>query len=201
MKKIKLFSLTLLMSFPLYADFYSNDWSDDMSDTKVIERYTSIYKGFDNRFGFRCDISPNEKDFMLTFNSRNSIATPNSSVQVKVRVDKGKVYDLEGRLYSNSYKSGTIKDYPDELLDEIKNGEKILINIYSYRELEFQNSFSLKGSLEAVSETAGPCEHLLKLSDSDLNEIKKLEVERDKEILKIKSEYDSKISLIKNKKK
>lgn len=197
MKKILTITLLSLISFSSLADFTSYNWKDDMTDTQSIEKYKSgsIYSS--NKFGFRCDISPNKKDFMLTFEGKDSIATPNSSVQIKVRIDKGKVYDLEGRLYSNSYKSGLIRNYPDEFLNEIKTGEEMLVNIYSYNELELRESFSLKGSLKAVDETTGPCEVLTKYSDSVLNKIKKLEIERDKKISEIKTEYKKKISAAK----
>lgn len=188
--------ITLFLFFPLFAsaDFKSYDWNDDMSDTKTVERYTTSYK---DRFGFRCDITPKNKEFMITFNSDDSIATPNSAVQVKIRIDKGKVHDLKGRTYNNSYKSGVIKIIPSELLHEIKKGSELLLNIYSYRQLKVQKKFSLAGSSKALNETAGTCGVFSEYSKEIMSKIKALENERDKKISKIQKEYAKKIVKVK----
>ena len=112
-KDIKMFHKILVILFAIsplsaFAEFKSNDWNDEMSDTKTIERYV---RASTDRFGFRCDIDAKGKDFMLTFASDDSIATPNSTVEIKIRIDKGEVHNLKGKLYSNSYKSGLIRTF------------------------------------------------------------------------------------------
>lgn len=192
--------LLVFISFHSFAEFKENEWSNDMSDTKVIERYsTGNYIG--EKFGFRCDIEKDhEKDFMLTFASKDSIATPNSSVDVKLRVDQGKVHELNGRLYNNSYKSGIVKNVTNDLLDDLRNGTEVIIHVYSYRKLAFQAKFSLKGSANALNETAGKCGINSQLNNDQVNKIKLLELERDKKIADIQNEYQQLISAVKNSK-
>ncbi|MBL4763970.1 MAG: hypothetical protein JKX67_01610 [Colwellia sp.] len=137
------------------SNFRGNNWHDAMTDTSTTEQ--RVYFGADKYLGFRCDVSPTQKEFFLTFGSGDAIATPNNSnVKLKIRVDSGKVYEVKGRMYSNSYRSGTIKDFPKELLTEIKSGTRLLVNIYSYKELKERVFFFLTGS-EVISEVQKAC--------------------------------------------
>jgi hypothetical protein len=189
-----LITLTTLFPLSVLADFKSNDWSNEMLDTKFINRYTTA--STTDRFGFRCYIEAKEKDFMFTFAS-NSYATPSSTVEIKIRIDKGKVYNLKGTIYSNSFNSGMIRTFPDELLHEIKKGSELLITIYGYRELEVQRKFSLKGSASAIKDTAGACGVFSDYSEEIMGQVKSLEKERDKKIKQIQTIYAKKISDIK----
>ena len=116
-----------------------------------------------------------------------------------MRVDSGEVYSLKGRTYSNSYKSGLIRNIPDGLLKEIKAGNKLLVNIYVYSQLKFNHSFSLNGSTNALKDTAGKCDYLVSSNPKLEKEIKKLEAQRDKEIRNITAKYSREIKALKAK--
>jgi hypothetical protein len=65
----------------------------------------------------------------LIFGSDESIATPSSSkVTLKIRVDSGKVYEVKSQMFSNSYKAGSIKKFPKELIAEIKTGSNAAVS-------------------------------------------------------------------------
>lgn len=195
-RKIIITSL-ILTSFSSFAEFKQNDWSDEMNDITVVERYSynNSYSG--SKFGFRCDTKVDEKDFMLTFKSHDTVATPNSVVDLKIRVDKGSVHSIKGRMYNNSYDSGLSRDFTDELLSEIRNGDKLLLNIYSHNRLEAKLNFSLKGSAKALHETYGACNDEPQYSSEVMAKIKSLENERDRKISQIKSDYELQIAEVK----
>ena len=198
MMKTKLVVLVsvLLASPSALAEFKSNNWTDEMNDIKVYEQYT-YNRG--SSIGFRCDVQKGKiKDFMLTFASEENVATPsNGSVEIKMRVDDGDVYNLQGRTYSNSYKSGLIRNIPDSLLNSIRSGNKLLVNIYVYNQLKMNQSFSLSGSAIALQQTADRCDFMVKSNPELEQKIKDIERKRDSEIREITSKYSKKIQEIK----
>lgn len=157
---------TLTTPSVLASGFRDHSWVDEMSDTSsTVQKVTSIpedYLGLyplEEFLGFRCDSSTTGKDFFLTFGSYESIATPSSpNVTLKYRVDSGKVYEVKAQMFSNSYKSGSVREFPQELISEIKAGSKLLVNIYSYKTtLEDRQTFNLAGSDAAVSTVQKAC--------------------------------------------
>lgn len=182
------------LAIPSFAQFQSNSWNDEMSDTKTIERYTKNRSG---SFGFRCDLTKGQDpDFMFTFGSDDSLATPNAFVDVRFRVDKGDIFELKGRTYNNSYRSGVIRSSDKKLLTELQKGNNLLVEIRKYNEVKFKTKFSLSGSAIALKETAGTCGALSTLTAEQHKQIRDLERLRDAEINRIKFEYNTKISAI-----
>jgi hypothetical protein len=159
------FALVVATPSVLASDFRDASWKDAMNDTSstVQKLYsnTKYYQSSDPKdyLGFRCDVSPTGKDFFLIFGSDESISTPsNSRVTLKIRVDSGGGYEVNAKMFSNSYRSGTIKEFPNELISEIKTGSKLLVNIYSYKtKLVDQQTFHLAGSNAAVSQVQKAC--------------------------------------------
>ncbi|KJG56383.1 hypothetical protein UA42_22470 [Photobacterium kishitanii] len=195
-KNLVVLILALLVPQSALAAFKSNNWSDEMNDVKVYEQYTSNHG---SSIGFRCDVEKGKnKDLILTFESKESIATPsNDKVEIKMRVDDGEVYNLKGKTYSNSYKGGVIRDIPEQLLNNIKNGNKLLVNIYVYNQLKMNQSFSLSGSSKALQLTADKCDLEVKNNPELEQKIKEIERKRDKEIKEITSKYTNEIQALK----
>jgi hypothetical protein len=187
----------LLASQSASAAFKPNNWSDEMNDVKTYEQYTS---NSGNSIGFRCDVKNGKhKDFMLTFASNKNIATPNNDrVEIKMRVDDGEVYNLRGTTFSNSYKSGLIRNIPESLLNNIRIGNKMLVHIHVYNELKMNQSFSLSGSAKALQKTADRCDFVVKNNPEIERKIKEIERKRDKEIKEITSKYATKIQILKD---
>ncbi len=201
MKTIIIYLLPLsayFASFVAIAEFKKNEWEDEMNDQKVIELYTNGLSYSYNRFGFRCDLGKNgSSDFMLTFYSVNHVSTPNGKVTLKMRIDDGEPFKLNGRTYTNSYKSGIVRTDDLSLIEKLKSGNQVLIEFYSYNQLKQKGKFSLKGSSAALAETAGLCGLSSNLSGETVKRIKELERERDKKIDALRAEYEAKIKAIK----
>lgn len=206
MKKILLTMLLPITSAFAGDKFEVNDWEDPIDEIKVIHRYKvkedSLFYRFihlnskKNEFGFRCDIYKHDNpEFMLTFSSKQAIYSPHKIVKMEARVDNGKVYDLKGRLYINSHAGGTIRDYPDEIIDEIRYGKELLIRIYNYNKVVLEEIFPLDGVNEALNDTLIPCQS--SYSKEALQEIKRLKREKDRKIFQLENEYDSKIESLK----
>jgi hypothetical protein len=158
-------ALALVTPLVLASDFRDASWDDAMNDTSsIVQKLYSnpkYYQSSDSKdyLGFRCDISPTNKKFFLIFGSDETIASPSSSkATLKIRVDSGKVYEVNSRMFSNSYKAGSIHKFPNELIAEIKSGSKLLVNIYVYKTtLKDQQTFDLTGSNSAVSQVQKAC--------------------------------------------
>lgn len=196
--KIKLVVLVsaLLASQSASAVFKSNNWSDEMNDVKVYEQYTSNLGG---SIGFRCDVQKGKhKDFMLTFSSKEYVTIPSSDrIEIKVRVDDGEVYNLKGRTYSNSDRSGDIRNIPESLLNAIKSGSNLLVNIYVSNRLKMNQSFSLSGSAKALQQIGDRCDFVVGSNPELEIKIKEIERKRDEEIKEITSKYATEIQTLK----
>jgi hypothetical protein len=191
-----------IIAFSANAAFQTNNWNDQMSDTKVYVKYTSVKSGGYNNyqhFGFECRITDGSRTgrVQLQFDGDSAIATPNSNVKIDLRVDKGQVFSLEGSTYSNSYRAGHIRDIPDELYTELKTGSKLHMNIYHGRELEVSETFSLAGSTAALNYVTNKCGIVVGESDELITKIKEVNDFNDKEIAKLNAERKSKLAAIK----
>ncbi len=197
MKKIITLLSIMAVSSPVFASFKANNWGDEMTNTKVYEQYTTN-RG--SSIGFRCDIQDGKnKDFMMTFNSRDNVATPsNGKIKIQMKVDSGKVYNLTGKTYNNSYKGGVIYNISEDLLNEVKLGNKLLVKIFVYNQLKLNQSFSLSGSSRALQQTASKCDYLLSSNPEMVIKIRQLEKQRDQEIKKITQKYNAEINKIKD---
>ncbi|WP_305846006.1 hypothetical protein [Photobacterium kishitanii] len=148
--------------------------------------------------GFECRVTDGKPDdIIIAFDGDDVVATPSSKVLLKMRVDKGKVYELNGYTYNNSYRGGTARDLPPSLLDEIKTGNKLHLRIIRGRETEVMETFSLSGSTAALNKmernsgvTAGePSEMVAKKKEINTkydNLISELEKKRQAEIQAVK---------------
>lgn len=186
----------LLASQSASAAFQSNNWIDEMNDVKVYEQYTSNLGG---SIGFRCNVQKGKyKDFMLTFSSKEYIAIPSSDrIEIKMRVDDGEVYNLKGRTYSNSDKSGDIRNIPESLLNTIKSGNNLLVNIHVSNRLKMNQSFSLSGSATALQQIANRCDLVIESNPELERKIKEIERKRDEEIKEITNKYAKEIQTLK----
>jgi WD40 repeat protein len=202
MKKLFISFAILTYSFNAYAGFKSNDWVDEMNDTKVYSKYTRVktsgYKNYQT-LGFECRIENGKKTgrMSIEFDGSESIATPNSSIDFRIRVDKGEVYRLKGRMYSNSYRGGLVKVVPDELYSELKSGSKAFIEIWDSRELEVRQSFSLSGSTKAINYISSKCGLSVGLSDEVLSKRNEINDKYDKMIKDIERKREKELSQIK----
>ncbi len=191
-----------MLAFNSNAAFQTNNWQDEMSDTKIYSKYTSVkssgYKNY-QYFGFECRIidgTPSGK-VQLQFNGDAAVATPNSAVQIDLRVDKGRVYKIQGNTYSNSYRAGYMRDIPEELYSELKAGSKLHMKIYSGRELEVSETFSLSGSTAALNYVSDKCGLALGQSDKLVAQKKEINDYYDNEIAKLNAERKSKLAALK----
>ncbi|NLS13937.1 hypothetical protein HGP28_13665 [Vibrio sp. SM6] len=165
MKKtlVALAILSTSVSFAADAAFRSNNWTDDMTDTKVFSEYTSVKSSGHNnyqQFGWECrlrDGSDSAKTIELMYDGDEAIATPNSITDVQLRVDKGKVYKLKGRNYSNSYRGGLIHNVPSELFSELKSGSKLHVKIGNLGSVDVMETFSLSGSTASLNKMVKNC--------------------------------------------
>ncbi|PSV37776.1 hypothetical protein [Photobacterium sp. GB-210] len=195
-KKLVVLILALLVPQSALAEFKSKNWTDEMNDVKVYEQYTSFWG---SSIGFRCNvIKGKKKDFLLTFDSKETIATPsNPNIEIKMRVDDGEVYSLKGMTYSNSYNSGVISDIPEQLLNNMKSGNKLLVHIYVYNTQKLDTTFSLSGSSKALQLIADKCDLEVKNNPELEQKIKEIEQKRDKEIKEITNKYAKEIQTLK----
>ncbi|MGF1681945.1 cell envelope integrity protein TolA [Photobacterium minamisatsumaniensis] len=161
MKYFILFS-ALVGSLQANASFKNKDWSDDMEDIHIYHSYTSKSYGYGDyvNFGIECRIHEGDSKGKvgLSFYDSGAIATPNSSVRLRVRVDKNTVYNLEGFMYSNSYRGGLVnRNIPEKLWVEMKLGSSINLEVYNHNELKTKEKLSLNGSAKAIERISSKC--------------------------------------------
>ncbi|EKO3995403.1 hypothetical protein DX883_06445 [Vibrio fluvialis] len=194
--KLSVFGLGLfatLISVSSYASFQKNEYFDSMYNKNVYERYTTSGS---NIIGFRCDSDTYKRTMYLTFGSQNVIGSPNQEMQLRIKIDGGNIYDLTGRMYSSSYESGVVENYPKELLYEIKQGSIAHLEVYSYNARKIRASFKLSGSSNAVNDVSSRCDVTFQ-ADPYKNyneEIMRLQRERDHKIYQLEQEYAKKIA-------
>lgn len=194
--------LMSLVAFNASASFRTNNWQDEISDTKVYTKYTSVKSsGYDNYqyFGFECRIVDGKSTGIvsLQFDGSEAVGTPNSEVQIAMRVDKGEVYDLVGRTYNNSYRSGYIRTVPASLYSELKTGSKLHMKLYNGRRLEVSETFSLAGSTSAINFVSNKCGLVVGESDDLVAKKKEINEFYDNEIAKLNVERKSKLAALK----
>ena len=201
MKLLPVFVMSLV-AFNTNAAFKTNNWQDEMSDTKIYTKYTSVKSsGYNNYqyFGFECRIVDGNSTgrVQLQFDGSEAVGTPNSDVQISMRVDKGKVYELVGRTYSNSYRGGYIRIVPASLYSELKAGSKLHMKLYNGRRLEVSETFSLAGSTSAINFVSNKCGLVVGESDELVAKKKEINDFYDNEISKLNAERKSKLAALK----
>lgn len=188
--------LATLLPFNSLAAFQKSESFDAMYNKNVYQRYTQ--RG-ENSLGFRCDSDTYTRDMYITFGG-NYIASPNSDVSVRIKIDGGQIYNLKGRTYTSSNNGGAISDYPKELLYEIKQGQTAHLEVYSYDMRKIKTSFNLSGSSNAVNDVSSRCDVTFQ-ADPYKNyneEIMRLQRERDHKIYQLEQEYAKKIAEVRS---
>ncbi|MBY8299425.1 hypothetical protein KW538_11020 [Vibrio fluvialis] len=192
MKNFVIGIVSIGISFGSLASFDKAENFDAMYNKNVYQRYTQ--KG-QNTFGFRCDSDTYTRDMYITFGG-NYIASPNSEVSVRIKIDSGQIYNLKGRTYTSSNDGGAISDYPKEILYEIKQGHTAYLEVYSYDMRRIKTSFNLSGSSNAVNDVSSRCDVTFQ-ADPYKNyneEIMRLQRERDHKVYQLEQEYAKKIA-------
>lgn len=187
-----------LISISSHASFQKNEYFDSMYNKSVYERYVT---SGGNHLGFRCDSDTYKRTMYLTFGSQNAIGSPNQEMKLRIKIDGGNIYDLDGRMYSSSYESGVVENYPKELLYAIKQGRTAHLEVYSYNARKIRASFNLSGSSNAVNDVSSRCDVTFQ-ADPYTNyneEIMRLQQERDHKIYLLEQEYAKKIAEIRSK--
>ncbi|EKO3969476.1 hypothetical protein EF707_09530 [Vibrio fluvialis] len=184
--------LAALLPLSSLGAFQKSESFDAMYNKNVYQRYTQ--KG-ENSLGFRCDSDTYTRDMYITFGG-NYIASPNSDVSVRIKIDGGQIYNLKGKIYTSSNNGGAISNFPKELLYSIKQGQTAHLEVYSYDMRKIKTSFNLSGSSNAVNDVSSRCDVTFQ-ADPYKNyneEIMRLQRERDHKIYQLEQEYAKKIA-------
>ncbi|MEZ9637383.1 hypothetical protein AB4252_07350 [Vibrio cyclitrophicus] len=191
-------SIILLTCAPVQAKFFPTSDVDGINDK---QRYLQRTYSGDAQFGFRCDTTKLSKTMYVVFGNTGSghyIAAPNSKLDVKLRVDGGKVYTLNAVMSNSSNRFVFIPKPSKSLLNELKAGNQVHVRAHHRGTQAYEHVFSLSGSSKAIDEVSSRCDVLYKNdSYSRLNrEIMQLKRERDMEIRNIERIYSQKIAEI-----
>jgi hypothetical protein len=199
MKKIIIAFALLGATSASHAAFRSNDWTDEMTDTKIYSQMTHTKIGRDYQYvGFECRVKGGKPDdIIIAFDGDDAIATPSSRVLLQMRVDKGKVYELNGYTYNNSYRGGTAGNVPPSLLDEIKAGNKLHLKIMHGRETEVMATFSLSGSTAALNKMEKNCGVAIGESPEMIAKKKEINSKYDKLIRDLEAKRQAEIQAVK----
>ncbi|MCG9690809.1 hypothetical protein L1D55_03275 [Vibrio sp. Isolate22] len=196
MKNSMLLSLILMTSVSVHAKFFPSSYVDPISDKQVYVQKTYS----DNaQFGFRCDSARRSNEMYVVFGNKDTgsyIAGANSKLNVKLRVDRGKVHSLEAVMSNSNSKFVFIQKPSKGLMKELKAGSNVHLRAFKYGSKVYEHAFNLSGSSRAIDEVSSRCD-LIYQSDSYslLNrEIMQLKRERDIEIRRIEREYSKKIA-------
>ncbi|MDN3699250.1 hypothetical protein QWY97_18150 [Vibrio cortegadensis] len=193
MKWFRLGFTICMFSSVCNASFNETMRFDNMNNKQVYERTTYAHG---NSLGFRCDSGRYDKDLFLTFSGKDNIATPNQSVDFRIKIDNGRVYNLKGNMFTSSYKGGAIRNVDKRILYELKQGTTAYVQVHVFGRREMNTSFNLSGSNKAINDVSSRCD-IQYQADNYVNinrEIKRLQRERDREIHRIDAEYARKIA-------
>ncbi|MEZ8842273.1 hypothetical protein AB6E06_07345 [Vibrio splendidus] len=190
--------IILLTCAPVHAKFFPTSDVDGISDK---QRYLQRTYSGDAQFGFRCDTTKRTKKMYVVFGNTDSgryIAATNSKLDVKLRVDRGKVYTLNAVMSNSSNKFVFIPKPSKSLMNELKVGNQVHVRAHHRGTQAYEHVFSLSGSSHAIDEVSSRCDAIYQNdSYSRLNrEIMQLKKERDLEIRNIERKYSQKIAEI-----
>lgn len=189
----------ILAACPVHAAFKNAVWTDEMDNTVIHTTKTYTKVGRDNQYiGFECRVKEGKSssDIRLTFGGDESIATPNSNVDLRLKVDKGEIYGLKGKTYSNSYRAGVVFDVPNTLFTEIMQGNKLHTEIGNYGRIDVIATFNLSGSTSALKHMMNKCGVVVGESDELVLAKQKINQEYDKKIDAINAEREKKLKAI-----
>jgi len=194
--KTTLLSIALLMAFPVHSAFYPTSDVDGISDK---QRYLQRTFSGDAQFGFRCDSTRYNREMYIVFgNTQNGsfISGTNDRLQVKLRVDRGKVHTLNAVMSNSNNKFVFIPDPQKSLMTELKKGSYVHLRAFNRGSHVYEHKFNLSGSSRAIDEVSSRCDMVYQTdSFSSLNrEIMQLQKERDSKIRNIEREYSQRIA-------
>ena len=150
------------------------DWEvvtseDDFTDEVSVSASTYVISGVLDEYtslGLRCI----DEQIHIKFYHEGFLALSNEFIAVKVRVDKNKTLGFVARMYSNSHESGYIPyiakdssgsyDQTDDvntLLEQMKAGTTILIELNSGETNAVREKMSLSGFTEAHKRVKAAC--------------------------------------------
>ncbi len=153
MKKLILFMSLVVASYPLSAKFVTHSYVDEMTDVEV----TTTKSPDKTYIGLRCDVSDKNSKLFFIWGGEEAVAIPNSSLIVKVRIDKKSPHELNGFTYSNSYREGLVVSPSNALIRELKNGKSVLVHLINHKALENEFRVSLDGSSKAFDYVLAAC--------------------------------------------
>ncbi|EKO3439978.1 hypothetical protein V9J75_000928 [Vibrio fluvialis] len=195
MKRTMFFIAALLLSPVASAKWLTSDSTDKITGERTVSAFSYIYKQ-DESIGIRCDVTSDQRQLMLTFDSDSALGTPRTDVDIFVKVDDNQPISFRGRLYTNSYRSGyvradnKIEADVSKLIAQMLAGNKAYVKIQNDRRSEVVNfSVSLTGFTASSKQTISACgfnpkakeitpEDKARLSGIEL-ELKKLQSEKD----------------------
>tara|TARA_B100001540_G_C15785083_1_gene632860 strand:+ start:1362 stop:2036 length:675 start_codon:yes stop_codon:yes gene_type:complete len=130
---------------------------------------------FDYMLGVRCDVSPNgSKDFMLTFGVSQALSTPNSSVNVLLKVDENSPIRFTGKLFSDSYTAGFVRITPSntqvvrKYISQAISGTKVKVRVHNDRKSEIEDyAVLLAGFTKHTAAALKACE--ISAAESEMN--------------------------------
>lgn len=194
--KTTLLGIALIMAFPVQSAFYATSDVDGINDK---QRYLQRTFSDDAQFGFRCDSTRYNRDIFIVFgNTQNGsfIASTNDQIQVKLRVDRGKVHDLNAVMSNSNTKFVFIPNPQKSLMNELKKGSNVHLRAFHHGSHVYEHKFDLSGSSRAIDEVSSRCDVVYQIdSFSNLNrEIMQLQRERDSKIRSIEREYSQRIA-------
>lgn len=149
--KIALASALLLSPLSASAKYTVGQQTNPMTDEVSIYAHDPRHH---SQLGLRCD---GGVLLMMSFSSMDHVATPNDDVDVTIRVDKNKPYKQGFVTYSNSYKDGYTPTPDLDLIRELMNGNKAIVQVRNYGELKSQFDIKLSGTGRAYQAVLDAC--------------------------------------------
>ncbi|WP_104399080.1 hypothetical protein [Vibrio penaeicida] len=217
-----LFLLLALLSFgasaydPMQA-WYKSEKTDEFSGEITYSAYgvagyyseaTKYSKAryrsdFDHTFGVRCDVDKSgEQNFMIKFNGKSALATPNTRVNLAIKIDENAPIYFDAKLFSNSYRAGFVrmneenKKKVETLISQARAGYKIRVRANDRAKSDFTEfTASLRGFTKMTAKTLKACDvggNSRKMSEEDLNRLKEIAQEiiaLEKEKARLEAKY------------
>ncbi|MBE3766186.1 hypothetical protein HJ200_21960 [Vibrio parahaemolyticus] len=128
-------------------------WQNSVRGSMTMyEYYTTNY---DTKFVLGCGLSKGNRILTLSVENNEPFKT-RGVLSFNVSVDGNDTYALKSGIWPDD-STTYVRNPPQALLQEIKNGNIADIEIYKGTELIFKNVYSLKGSGEALNNIYQKC--------------------------------------------
>ncbi|MEQ6344001.1 hypothetical protein [Vibrio cyclitrophicus] len=195
--KLKMLPMVLVLISPLVsAKWLNTDNTDEITGKRTVSSFSYRYQQ-DESVGVRCDVSGSSTDVLLTFDVDKALGTPNTEIDMFVKVDDNQPIQFRGRLYSNSYRSGFVRlnsqtdSKINKLLTQMIAGNKAFVKVQNDRRSEIVDySVSLSGFTASSKKVISTCSlnpKAVAMSNDDKARLDEI----NKTILKLNSEKRS----------